>query len=74
MIFRNGKYIWKCKKRRAGTGGVTYPFQNFTGCTVEVSEWMSNLKPHFIGLIIAYPCCKIMTRNFLKRGNYKWRI
>ena len=27
---------------------ITYPFRNFNGCTVEVSEWMNNFIPHFI--------------------------
>ena len=26
---------------------ITYPFRNFNGCTVEVSEWISNVIPHF---------------------------
>ena len=26
----------------------TYPFPNFNGCTVEVSEWISNVIPHFM--------------------------
>ena len=30
-----------------------YPFPNFSGCTVEVWEWISNFVPHFI-----LPCCQ----------------
>ena len=26
---------------------ITYPFQNFNGCTVEVSEWISNSFKHW---------------------------
>ena len=26
--------------------GITYPFLNFNGCTVEVYEWISNFTPH----------------------------
>ena len=26
----------------------TYPFPNFNGCTVEVSEWIGNVMPQFI--------------------------
>ena len=35
---------------------ITYPFLNFNGCTVEVQERISNLKPHFTGHVISYPC------------------
>ena len=31
---------------------ITYPFINFNGCTVEVSEWISKFIPHFIMEII----------------------
>ena len=27
---------------------ITSPFPNFNGCTVQVTEWISNFKPHFI--------------------------
>ena len=36
--------------------GITYPFLNFNGCTVEVSEWISNFIPHFIMDVITYLC------------------
>ena len=35
---------------------IIYPFLNFNGCTVEVTEWISNSMPHFIGRVITYPC------------------
>ena len=35
---------------------ITYPFPNFTSCTVEVWEWMSNFMPHFKVDVITYPC------------------
>ena len=35
---------------------ITYPFLNFNGATVEVSEWIGNFIPHFIGHVITYPC------------------
>ena len=35
---------------------ITYPLQNFNGCTVEVSEWISSFIPHFILDVITYPC------------------
>ena len=38
-------------------GGITYPFPNFNGCTIEVWEWMINFVQHFIGNVISYPCC-----------------
>ena len=30
--------------------GITYPFPNINGSTVEVWEWNSNFTPHFIGM------------------------
>ena len=36
--------------------GITYPFQNFNGATIEVDKWKSNLIPHFIGHVITYTC------------------
>ena len=33
-----------------------YPFSNFSGCTVDVWEWISNFIPHFIMDVITYPC------------------
>ena len=27
--------------------GITYPFPNLNGCTVQVWEWISNFIPHF---------------------------
>ena len=35
--------------------GITYPFPNFNGCTVEVWEWVSNFIPHFIMDVITCP-------------------
>ena len=35
---------------------ITYPFPNFSGCTVEVWEWISKFIPYFIMDIITYPC------------------
>ena len=34
---------------------ITYPFPKFNGCTVEVSEWMSNFIPHRA----PGPCCNL---------------
>ena len=36
--------------------GITYPFPNFNGATVEVWEWINNFIPHFIMDVITYPC------------------
>ena len=36
-------------------GEITYPFQDFNGCTVEVYEWISNFIPYFITDVITYP-------------------
>ena len=36
--------------------GITYPFPNFNGYTIEVWEWISNFIPHFTGQMITYPC------------------
>ena len=35
--------------------GITYPFPNFNGATIEVWEWLSNFVPHFTWHFIAYP-------------------
>ena len=35
--------------------GITYPFPNFNGTTVEVWEWVSNFIPHFNAHVITYP-------------------
>ena len=36
--------------------GITNPFLNFNGATVEVYEWISNFIKHFAGKKITYPC------------------
>ena len=35
--------------------GITYPFPNFKGATVEVWEWISNFITHFTVHVIPYP-------------------
>ena len=35
--------------------GITYPFPNFTGATVEVWESISNFFPYFIMNVFTYP-------------------
>ena len=35
---------------------ITHPFPNFSGCTVQVWEWVSCFIPHFIIESISYPC------------------
>ena len=35
---------------------IPYPFPNFNGCTIEVSEWMSNSIQYFLMDAITYPC------------------
>ena len=35
---------------------ITYPFQNFNGVAVEISEWISDFISHFIVDVITYPC------------------
>ena len=35
---------------------ITYPFQIFNGCTVEVWEWASNFTPHLMIDVITCPC------------------
>ena len=35
--------------------GITYPFQDFNGATVEVWEWISTFIPHFVMDVITYP-------------------
>ena len=35
---------------------ITYPFQNFNCCTVEVYEWMNYIIPHFVTGVITYLC------------------
>ena len=34
--------------------GITYPFPNFNGATVEVWEWISDFTQHFTGHVITY--------------------
>ena len=36
--------------------GITYPFPNFNGCTVQVWEWIDNLSQRFMMDLITYPC------------------
>ena len=45
---------------------ITYPFLNFNGCTIEVSEWISNFIPHFTGHVITYPCWHQMVPGHLQ--------
>ena len=42
---------------------ITYPFPNFSGCTMEVWEWISNFISHFIVDVITFPCW-VNTRKF----------
>ena len=35
---------------------ITYPLPNFNGCNVEVWQWISNFIPHYIMVVITYPC------------------
>ena len=35
---------------------IIYPFLNFNGATVEVWKWIRNFIPHFIMVVITYPC------------------
>ena len=50
---------------------ITYSFLNFNGCTVEVSEWISNFTPHFIDDVITYP---LKLNHVSKRGHGKLNI
>ena len=43
--------------------GITYPFLNFNGCTVEVWEWISNFIPHIIMGVITYPCWTMLVKG-----------
>ena len=36
--------------------GITYPFPNFNGCSVEVCWWISNFISHPIMDVVTYPC------------------
>ena len=38
------------------SGGITYPFPNFNGCTVEVWEWISNYILNFNVNAVTYSC------------------
>ena len=49
-----------CKLQRVG--GITYPFPNFTGCTVEVWAWITTILSHFTGYAISYPCLHAMIK------------
>ena len=50
-------WVWKNSQTPSKVWDeVTYSFQNFNGCTVEVWEWLSNFIPYFIMDVITYPC------------------
>ena len=40
---------------------ITYPFQNFNSCTIEVWEWISNFIPHFIVHVITLSGALLIT-------------
>ena len=40
-------------------GGITYPFPNFNGYTVEVWEWMNKFIPHFTLLVWLFDGIKV---------------
>ena len=35
---------------------IIYPFLNFSGCTVEVYEWINKFIPQYIMDVITYAC------------------
>ena len=43
-------------------------FPNFSGCTVEVSEWISNLTLNIILGTITYPFWEYVLNLFVKGG------
>ena len=45
---------------------TTYPFLNFNGCTLEVSEWINNLIPHFTG------ACDYLSMLELELNHVSW--
>ena len=47
---------------------VTYPFQNFNGCTVEVWEWISNFIPLIIMNVITYPKHGTTFYSYIRQG------
>ena len=49
-----------------GWYGITYPFPNFNGCTIELWEWISNFIPHFVMGMITYPCWDLSSTIWLK--------
>ena len=48
--------------------GMLYPFPNFSSCTIEVWEWISNFISHFTGHVITYPCWDLKLKHVSKRG------
>ena len=46
---------------------ITNRFPNFSGCTVEAWEWISNFTPHFMDVII-YSCCGLKLFYVSKGG------
>ena len=42
---------------------ITYPFQNFNGCTAEVWEWIRNFISSFTGHVITYLCWDLSKRG-----------
>ena len=47
---------------------ITYPFPNFSGAAVEVSESISNFMPHFTGHVITLPMLGLKLIHASKRG------
>ena len=48
---------------------ITYPFPNFSGCTVEVWKWINNFTQHFMMGVIPYnPCWDSIWTTLVKRA------
>ena len=54
---------------------ITYPFPNFSGCTVNVCEWINNFIPHFVMDVITYPAgVKGIPVSKTNRWSYSQRV
>ena len=51
--------------------GITYPFPNFNGDTVEVWGWISNVIQHFKWTRITYPGYRLSQTMLVKEGHWQ---
>ena len=45
---------------------ISNPFPNFSDCTTEVWEWISNFISHFTGHEVTYPCWDVSNVDYIQ--------